>query len=115
MRGLAQRVRAERRRRSMTQQDLATAADVSIRTIHNFERETSTPQAANLRKILHALAMEGAEGDDDADDTREGWPDDLRTFTDIIAIYLMSLPAAERAAVQRDITRQIVSRGRSRL
>jgi transcriptional regulator with XRE-family HTH domain len=115
MRGLARRVREERRRRGMTQQDLADAAGVAMRTIHNFERETSTPQAANLRKILHVLDMEASEGDNDAEDTREGWPDDLRTFTDIIAIYLMSLPAGERAAVQRDITRQIVSRGRSRL
>lgn len=49
-----------RRRREyleMTQQQLADAADVALKTISNIENESLTPQRGTLRKIRDALGL----------------------------------------------------------
>ena len=46
---------------SITQQELADAADVSYRTVHSFEVGQAEPRPENLRKILDELERRGIE------------------------------------------------------
>lgn len=110
MRELAQTVQAARKRRGWTQKDLAEKADVYFGTISNFERGITVPQPHHLRAILHALDLEGDAGDDQAAQTRGEWDADVKTFVDMVALFLMALPPEERRTVMFDMTRQIVNR-----
>lgn len=51
--------RAARGLVNMTQQQLATASGVSLRTITHFEKEERTPIPANLRMLGEALESAG--------------------------------------------------------
>ena len=106
---LAERVRVERRKRRWTQRELADRAEVHLGTVSNFERRKSDPQAAHLRAILRVLGIEAEAGDRRANRTREEWPQDVKTFLDVMGIYLSAIPDAEREQVIYDITRQIVT------
>lgn len=110
MNDLADRVRAERRERKWTQQDLAREANVSLRTVSGFERREVEPQAANLRAMLHVLGIEAEAGDAIADETREEWPADVKVFLDVVGLFLVALPEDARAHVMHDVIRQIVAR-----
>ena len=110
MRELAQMVRAARKRKGWTQKDLAEKADVYFGTISNFELGKTEPQPHHLRAILHALDLEGDAGDDQASETRGEWDADVKTFVDMVGLFLMALPPDERRTVMFDMTRQIVNR-----
>lgn len=103
-------VRNTRKRRGWTQQDLADAAGVYIGTISNFERGAVAPQPHILRDILKALDLEREAGDAQASETRSEWPADIKTFLDIMGLFLAAIPEGERTEVMRDITRQVVNR-----
>lgn len=109
---LAERVRTERKNRRWTQRELADRAEVHLGTVSNFERRKSDPQASHLRSILRVLGIEAEGGDQRANHTREEWPQDVKTFLDIMGIYLTALPDERREQIIYDITRQIVT-GRS--
>lgn len=102
------RVRAERKKRGWTQQDLADAAGVSLRTAQNFETRKGAPQAENLRAILVAVGID-PEGDDVATRTRSDWPVDVQVFLDMLGAYLVATYPDEddRRGVEQDLTRQI--------
>ncbi|MCS4276755.1 transcriptional regulator with XRE-family HTH domain [Mycetocola sp. BIGb0189] len=59
---VAQRVRTERRNRSLTQQQLATEAGVTRQTIVNLENGVKVPQAGTLQRIMSVLDVPQAEG-----------------------------------------------------
>ena len=107
---LADLVRTERRRRHWGQQQLADAAGVSLGTINNFERKKTLPQPGNLRAILRILGLEQEGGDETASNTRGQWPQDVKTFLDIMGLFLTALPEDERTELIHDLTRQIVTR-----
>lgn len=50
-------MRAARKHLRLTQQDLASRAGVSLGTITGFESGTSTPQRANLARILAVVEL----------------------------------------------------------
>ncbi|AKQ46778.1 hypothetical protein TH63_15960 [Rufibacter radiotolerans] len=50
-------VAAERKRRGISQEELADLAQVSLRTIQRIEREESMPRGFTLKAIAHALGQ----------------------------------------------------------
>lgn len=99
------RVRAERKRRRLTQEEVADAAGVSLRSYQMFETRRSVPQAENLRSILAALEIE--PGDETARTTRAGWPPDVQVFLDVMGAYLVTLSDEDRLTTIHNVTRQI--------
>jgi transcriptional regulator with XRE-family HTH domain len=99
------RVRAERKRRRLTQEEVAKRAGVSPRAYQMFETRKSVPQAENLRAILAALDID--PGDETARATRSSWPRDVQVFLDVMGVYLVTLSDEERMATIHDVTRQI--------
>jgi transcriptional regulator with XRE-family HTH domain len=110
MKELAQLVKSARKRKGWTQRDLAEAAGIYFGTISNFELGKTEPQPHHLRAILQALDLEGQAGDDQASGTRSEWDPDVKTFLDMMGLFLTALPEGERTEVMFSITRQIVNR-----
>ncbi len=106
---LGDRVRAERKRRRMTQQELANAVGVSLGVVSNFERGLNLPQPSHLRAILAHLEMDIEAGDEVAAETRRTWPSDIGIFLDVIGLYLAAQPEERRQDIIYDLTRQIVN------
>lgn len=108
MDALAKRVRGERRRRGWTQAELAERAHIKLGAMSNFERRKSNLQPGNLRAVLEVLGLEDEAGDEEAATTRQEWPPDVRTFLDIMGMFLMSLDDGQRLQVIHDLTRQVI-------
>jgi transcriptional regulator with XRE-family HTH domain len=103
----AARVRAERKKRKWTQQELADRAGMSLRALQNFEGRKATPQPENLRAVLAAVDLD-PEGADVAAETRAEWPADVQAFLDMMGAYLVyAVPEESRRVVIHDLTRQI--------
>lgn len=102
---LADRVRRARRRKKLTQQELADLADVKLGVVGGLERGKTTPTPANQRAILKALSIDPDEVSD-APDPRLDYPDDIESFVHIIRMTLNALPLKERTPVMFDMTRQ---------
>lgn len=100
-----QRVRAERKKRGWSQQELADRANVSVRTVQMFEGGKSTGTPANRRAVLDALGIANNNGT--AAETRAGWPEPVKIFLDMLGAYLMTFPEERRLDVMHDLTRQI--------
>lgn len=102
------RVRIERKRQGLTQQELADRAGVSLRMIQTFEGRKSAATPTNRAAIAGALGLdENGDGGDRAAETREGWPSPVRIFLDMLGAYLMTFPENRREDVMHDLTRQI--------
>lgn len=56
-----EKLREIRRRRGLSQEDLAARSGVSARTISRIETERFEPRAATLRKLASALGVEPSE------------------------------------------------------
>jgi transcriptional regulator with XRE-family HTH domain len=106
---LAARVRDARRARGWTQERLAEESGVKLRSISSFENGHSTPQPANLRKILRVLGLTDEGGDVLEFPTKmpREWPRDIEVFRDMLAAYLATVPEDERLTIIHDLTRQI--------
>lgn len=85
-----------------TQDRLAEESGVSARTVSDFARRTRTPNEETLDAIARAMAVLP-----DPDDVRNSWPKEMRIFLDLIGVWLMARPEAEREALMRDLARQI--------
>lgn len=107
---LAQLVKAARKRKGWTQKDLADAAGIYSGTVSNFELGKTEPQPHHLRAMLQALDLEGEAGDAVASATRSEFSPDVKTFLDVMGLFLEALPESERTDVMFSITRQIVNR-----
>ncbi len=57
----AEQCRAARALLAWSQQQLATAAEVGVVTVHQLEAETSEPRRATLRSIRQAFEAAGVE------------------------------------------------------
>jgi transcriptional regulator with XRE-family HTH domain len=110
MHELAQLVKAARKRKGWTQKDLADAAGIYFGTVSNFELGKTEPQPHHMRAMLHALDLEGEAGDDVAAESRSEWDPDVKTFLDMMGLFLMALPEDDRREVMFSVTRQIVNR-----
>lgn len=101
------RIRAERKKRKWTQQQLADKAGMSLRAVQTFEGRKATPQPENLRAMRAALDLDG----DDAEVSTTGhpeWPTDIDTFLNMMGAYLLyAVPEDQRTEAIHDITRQI--------
>lgn len=111
---LAARVRAARRQRQLTQEQVAEQAGVSLRAYQMFETRKAVPQPGNLRAILKTLEVD-PEGDDTARATRSEWPHAVQVFLDVMGAYLMTLSEDDQLLVIHDVTRQIFAARRADL
>lgn len=110
---LADAVRAARRRKNWTQQELADAVGVNLGVINKLERGVSRPQPANLRAILAALDLDVETGPVDSGDRRvvfvdedaRDWPADVAVVLDVIGMWLTSIPEENRPEAERALTR----------
>jgi transcriptional regulator with XRE-family HTH domain len=107
---LADLVKRTRKARRLGQQEVAELAGVSLNTLGNFERHLSVPQPTKLRQILDVLDLTSEAGDAVASATRGEFSPDIKTFLDVMGLFLTALPEGERTEVMFSITRQIVNR-----
>lgn len=103
---LAEQAVAERKRRGLTQRELAQSAGISHRAYQDFEAGKTKPQRDTLRKIVEALdlQMEGAEV---AQMTREARPRETQVFLEMLGAYLDTMTPEQRMAFIHDETRKI--------
>lgn len=102
----AHRVRAERKKRKLTQKELAHEAHVSLRMIQTLEGGTSPGTPANRSAIARVLELDEPDKDVAAE-TRDDWPKDVDVFLNVIGAYLMTMPEGRRTEAIHDLTRQI--------
>lgn len=109
-------VRQERRRRKMTQRQVAEQAGVSLRAYQNFESGESVPQQKNLESILRVLPVDATQLDltGAREATVGSWPADVQVFIDMMETYvdlagafLATLDEAERHAYISNVTAYI--------
>lgn len=106
---LGERVTAARRRRKLTQQELAAEAGVSLGTISGLERGETLPQRANRAVIARALG-EDVFGEAKGDELRYTWPNDVQVFADTLGQYLSQLEPKDRATLVAKWMREILNR-----
>lgn len=104
-RELGAAIRGARKARKLTQQELATAARVSLRTIASIEKGEHATQAGNVEAVLRVLDL-----DVDAERARSAWPADVLVFLDMMGAYLSTLPEQQRLARIGEITRRVLYR-----
>lgn len=110
---IADAVRDARRRKHLTQQELADEVGVNLGVIQKFELAKSRPQPANFRKILTALDLDiettpVVAGDRRVvfvDEDQRQWPPDVAVVLDVIGMWLGSLPDEDRPEAERALTR----------
>lgn len=113
---IATQVRTERKRRKLSQQELAGMTGVSTNTIGNMERGTSFPQRAHLVTICGLLGINLNEGDsmDENEETERRvteWSADVRVALNVVGLYLESFePGPEREEHIAAIVRAIMAR-----
>jgi transcriptional regulator with XRE-family HTH domain len=104
---LRTRARTERRRRHLTQEQVAASVGMSARAYQMFEGGQTNPQPANLQAIVTFLGLENPPSNGDGERPELGWPADVQVFLDMMGAYLVAMPRAQRLALIHDVTRQI--------
>lgn len=101
-------VRAERRRRKLTQREVALQAGIGLRTYGQFELGQTTPQPENMKAILRAVGLD-EQGDerDPGKETRDAWPLHVQVFLDTMGAFLMTMREPERLDFIHQETRRI--------
>lgn len=101
-----QRVRALRKAKGWTQEELADASGVAYRTVQDIEADKrARPQRGTVLALNRALEIEG-----DPDDTRASWPADVQVFLDIVGAFLSTMDPDQRHAAIREMTAHLVRR-----
>lgn len=111
------RARSERKRRGLTQEQIAREVGMGTRAYQMFEAGHTTPQPANMQAIVAYLGLEEATATSSAGNTSNGngprveadWPPDVQVFLDMLGAYLLAMPEASRLETIHDVTRQIFS------
>ena len=85
-----------------TQEQLASESGMSDRAVSDFVRATTTPNEETLDAIARAMNVLP-----NPNDVRASWPKEMQVFLDLIGVWLMARPEAEREALMRDLARQI--------
>lgn len=97
-------IRAARKAKKMTQAELAKAVGVgSVRTIQSLESGERATHPATVMDVKKLLGMMGNH-----EDTREGWPSDIQTITDMVGAYLSTMTPEARRDWIHDMTLRIV-------
>jgi transcriptional regulator with XRE-family HTH domain len=91
------RIRALRKDRGWSQDELAERAGVSSRMVFSVEKGDHIPQPKKLRAILDALGVAEPQGGDLL--SLEGMPDDVAVFVRVAAQRLCVLNEDERTKV----------------
>jgi transcriptional regulator with XRE-family HTH domain len=104
---LRTRARTERRRRHLTQEQVAASVGMSARAYQMFEGGQTKPQPANLQAIVTYLYLENPPSNGDGERPELVWPADVQVFLDMLGAYLVAMTPAQRLAVIHDVTRQI--------
>lgn len=100
----SERVTRLREERGWSKVELAERSGVPLRTVQSIEwGETKAPQRATRLALDAALGVEG-----DPERAQDDWPPDVRVFVEMVGAFLMAKPEAERLALIRALTRQIV-------
>jgi transcriptional regulator with XRE-family HTH domain len=105
-----ERIREERKRRGLSQQEVADMVGMKLRAYNAFENGKSEPQPANRRAIMRAFDPIAAESSDVGEETRSGWPRDIEVFLDMMGAYLNTLDEDARTDVIHAVTRRIFDR-----
>jgi len=88
----------------MTQEQLAETAGLSPRAVSAFLRGETVPNETTLDAIAAAVGYAP-----DPDEVRAEWPTDVSVFLDLLGVWLMARPEAERRAIMRDLARQVAN------
>lgn len=112
---IAHQVYEERKRRRLTQKELASLAGVAANTIGAMERGESFPQKHNLGAILRALGIEAvvAAAEEEVEQPiveDGGWSPDVKVALNVIGLYLESYPPEAREEHITTIVRAIMTR-----
>jgi transcriptional regulator with XRE-family HTH domain len=99
--GVGARIRALRKERGWSQDELAERAGVSARMVFSVEKGERIPQPKKLRAILDALGV--AEPQDGDLLPLEGLPDDVAVFLRVASQRLCVLDEAERSRVLNEL------------
>lgn len=95
-------VREARKRKGLTQQQVADMAGLSLRAYNGYERGEFKPQAGNMAAILAAVGM-----DAQVPASEVQWSPDVAVFLDTMGAFLEELSEGERLRFMRDETRRI--------
>lgn len=123
---LPARARAERRKRGMTQKEVAEAAGMKEGAYGNFERRITTPQPENLRAIVQVLELDESEpavvvdlhrgANEDGtlpacpECKRPRWADNIELFQDFIGMYLATMTDDAATEVMHETARWLNGR-----
>ena len=88
-----------------SQAELAARTGFTDNTIRKVERGERV-RPGTLRRILDEVGVEPAA----EVQSRVGFPPDVQVVLDLVGMYLVALPEAERAAVAYSITRMLMER-----
>lgn len=101
----ARRLRAAFEKDPITGVALAERSGVPLRTVQDFMAGATTPQEKTLHKIARVLNVEV-----DAEAEWASWPDDVKTFANIVGLYLSRFPSPDERRARMDaLTRTMVS------
>lgn len=95
-------VRAARKRKHMTQKQLAEAAGVSENTVIAIEKGRNS-QELKLSNVMDALEMEQVSTVAE----RVGWPREVSFAMEVVGISLMEMPEADRPAAYARVLREM--------
>jgi len=102
----AQRVRevfSEQLRSSgMTQEDLAERAGVPLRTLNGMLRGESVPNDPTLLPVMRVLGIAPTP-----DQVRESWAEPVRTFLDVMGVFLSRVDPLEQRQIMHEIAERI--------
>lgn len=100
---LGQQIRAARKARKWTQQELADAAETSLGTIQNLE---SGKRQTHPNTVIAVKAALGIAGDEAA--TVSSWPNDVKVIVDMVGLWLVAQSPDDRERFAVEMTRRII-------
>lgn len=103
----ARRLTAARRVQNMSQRELAERSGVSEKTINDMDLEKKVPNPETLMRLAEVLEVEATPGVIEA--IRDSWPENVRTYSDVVGLYLMLLPEQKQNDAGDEIIRLLLA------
>lgn len=100
-----------RKKRGLTQDELAERAGVSLGTVQNIEGAKTKTQRDKREKVLGALGLSDTDEPQPPEGVERTWPADVSVFLDVLGTYLLRFDEPTRLQVIHDVTRQIFTNG----
>ena len=98
----ARRLHKEVTKLGWTQDQLAEMTGLSARAVSAFVRHETVPNETTLDAIASAIGYV-----QDPAEVRAAWPTDVSVFLDLLGVWLMARPEAERRAIMRELAHQV--------